>query len=475
MKTDLLRKPLALLRRLGFLRHAMGFDALSTRLDMLDRGVSATLQRLDRIEQEIQNFIAFTSFHLDRLERSTSLVARAQKQTGKRIRAVFLVHSIETWDALGDVFEAMRKDSRFDPIAISIDRRYPGQNRPSGEEKTSQELDRISVPHLRFGMENSFEGLDMLRALSPDIIFRQSQWDDDYPPAFSTPCLSFSKLCVVPYGISIVKHFKIDGSDGEFEKNFDQYYHRIAWRIFCETPFSRNRYLNLKHGVEEKYILTGYPKLPRILRGREAPVWPLQSSGSTKKLRVIWAPHHSIDGKWLGFGVFPSMMWKMLAFVKKNPDRFEWVLRPHPALFTLAVSIGAVSAEEMKRFIREWFECGNCMIDTGGNYGPLFAASDIMVTDGVSFLTEYPLFDKPLIFIDSGTHVPVNETGDASIDCAITVRDFSGIEAELNRFEATRIEADPSIVEKRQRLKAIVMPTSANPADLIIENIASSV
>jgi hypothetical protein len=318
-------------------------------------------------------------------------------------------------------------------------------------------------------MEPSWPALDILRALQPDVVFRQSQWEQDVPPAFATSRLNFARICSVPYGMSIVGKFSPGDQSvgGVNEQSFDQYYHRMAWRVFCETEQTRDYFLQFGHSDPEKFIVSGYPKLTRLLRAREeAESWPIAAAGE-RRFRVIWAPHYSVKTDWLGFGTFDQIYGDFLAWARERPD-IDFVLKPHPALFTFAVRSGALAQHELDAFQEAWQALPNCALELG-TYANLFAASDLMVTDGLSFFTEYPIFGKPLIFLDSGRHVPMNALGDAALAAAHHVSTFEAMKAAVEGYAG----GAPWMFEKqRQALLKTLFPREQEPMEIILGSIA---
>lgn len=397
------------------------------------------------------------------------LAARRVGRSGPRIRCLFLVHAIESWDAQIDVYEAMRRDDRFDPLVASINRRFPGDAGYGGEEQTSAALREAGIQHIRLGMEPSWPALDILRALQPDVIFRQSQWEPDVPPAFATSRLSFARICSVPYGMSIVGKFSPGDSSvgGVNEQSFDQYYHRMAWRVFCETEQTRDYFVQFGHSDPQKFVVSGYPKLTRLLRAREeAEKWPI-AAAQKRRFRVIWAPHYSVGTDWLGFGTFDRIHRDFLALARERPD-IDFVLKPHPALFPFAVRGGAMTAHDLDGFLAAWRGLPNCAVETG-TYAHLFAASDMMVTDGLSFFTEYPIFEKPLVFFDSGRHVPMNPLGDAALAAAHHVSTFEALREAVDAYAAG---AEWRFEAQRQALLKMLFPRQRDPVELILASIA---
>ncbi len=84
---------------------------------------------------------------------------------------------------------------------------------------------------MRFEKLNPGEGLDYLKSIYPDVIFRQSPWERDIDEEFSIERLRFSKVCYAPYyGIQFLRHFT---PEDPVDYHCDQEFHRKAWAIFC--------------------------------------------------------------------------------------------------------------------------------------------------------------------------------------------------------------------------------------------------
>lgn len=389
-----------------------------------------------------------------------------------KIRCVFMVSSIAAWDALFDLYKDMLDHNSFDPVVVSINYRTGQDQYYDGEQAVSDGLKELNIPHLRFDMEDSFFALKILRSIAPDVIFRQTQWDILYPPAFTSQYLSFAKLCVVPYGISILeKYDKNSPQEDAHAISCDTPYHRGAWRIFCENEYTLHKIQDFQHSLPEKLVLTGYPKFQALLDS--PPEWPEFKRPLTNErpFRIIWAPHHSAGDTWLNFGVFHKIHHQFLNWAKNAQD-IDFVLKPHPELFKSVVIRGIMTQEAVDAFLTEWNNLPNCALETK-RYGGLFAASDIMITDGISFVVEYPIFNKPLIFFDSGAHSPFNHVGKTALACAETVHDFETMKKIASSYK------DKTVTDTHKDALAdllkILFPVNEKPSKIILENIKESI
>lgn len=100
----------------------------------------------------------------------------------------------------------------------------------------------------------------------------------------------------------------------------------------------------------------------------------------------------------------------MYEFAKENTD-IEIVLRPHPALTETMNNSGLISKEYLQDYYNRFNSLSNCCLDKNQGYINLFKWSDILITDGVSFLFEYIITGKPIIHTDSRCNIGFNEFG----------------------------------------------------------------
>lgn len=407
---------------------------------------------------------------IHQVKQTTNLVLRNIPSREERIRCLFLVQSVAMWDAFADVYQRMVDEPLFDPIVCSLNVSQLGSSSFSGEADVSDFLKSQGIPHLRFGMDDSFEALDIMKSLQPDVIFRQQFWEGGVQPGFQTGEITFARLCLIPYAALIIQTHE-DGPQGADLYSpawYDQFFHRMTWRIFCENAEMRETFLKPRRHDASKIIVSGYPKFERLLKARGNGQWPITERGG-RAYRVVWAPHHSVRGG-LGFGVFDRMAMEMLSWARSQPD-IEFVLKPHPALTQGLQQAKLMSEEQVREYFDAWSSLPNCAI-CDGLYGELFDASDLMITDGISFLTEYPLFDKPLVYFESGCHVPFNALGHKAAAAAHVVRDFASMRAAVLAYKA----GEPwQREEERTVLKDALLPGGRSSVDIIIENIAEGV
>ena len=393
---------------------------------------------------------------LERLEGTLQWSARTASRSGvgAPIRVLFLIHHATAWPAVRDIVDEMRQAEDFEPVIMSLPHQFPVLNRLGGEDEVHAMLQAQGYAHIRLRDDDAANALEYVKQLAPAVIFRQAPWDADLPAALSSKHLGFARLCYVPYGYMTARIEK---------QQFDQQYHRQCWRLFCPDEAHRELYAAHNALGDVNCRVTGYPKFDHLARQVGQPGhWPIADKAGA--YRLIWAPHFSSDNDPLKFGVFNRIAADMLKLAAGD-ESLQIVLRPHPAL--REAMAGARPDSPLGRFLHTWQSLPNTCFDDEAEYAGLFAASHAMLTDGISFFSEYQLFDKPLVYFERADNVGFNAAGERLKDGMYCVRDMADWLARLQGFRAG-IE-DAAIVAGRRRIAAELQPYPGAAARQIVE------
>jgi hypothetical protein len=379
------------------------------------------------------------------------------------IKVVFLTFYFEAWDALADVHSQMLNDDRFDVTVISIPRRFRQEEPFTDEDKVSAFLTEQGVKHERFNFDDSLVGLAKLRELAPDYVFINYPWQRNYQPGYRVEALSeFTKVCYIPYySLALANE---PGEIGVTPYLYTQRSNQLASLVFTQDANTLDAYAKTSRG--NGYVhLTGTPKIDALVRkvNEPEPHWPLNNPGNR---RMVWAPHHSFSESWFNFGMFPKISGQMLHFAKSNP-KVDILMRPHPIMFGNVVASGVRTAEELDLWLKEWNALPNTAIDSEGDIAPLFAAADVFVTDGISFLGEYPLATgKPAIFFENDTHWPWSPIGKIAARANIHVQTFQEFEDVFNDIAEHGL---PDFSHEIAALQSAAQPYPGQAAEKIVD------
>ena len=394
----------------------------------------------------------------------------------KPIKVAFLGLYFEAWDALDEIYRLMLKDPRFEPVVISLPRKLTGQLAYAGEEKAHEFFESQGIEHLRFNSggqdSQNMAGLEQLKLLEPDYVFVNYPWQRNYQPAMRFDQLvSFTRLAYVPY-FSLVMVDEPDDEPGGGQVGslvathlYKQRLHQLASLVFTQDKNVLNAFASTERGNSFVHFF-GSPKIDYLRKEAQDGIasWPIKGNG----FRVVWAPHHSYSPHWLNFGVFSKIKDQMLDFARANPD-IEIVLRPHPFLWGTITDRNVLTVEELTSWRSAWDRLPNTFVDEDGSYADLFLATDVLVTDGISFLGEYPLISgKPTIFFENEGHWQLTATGELAAGASVRVKTFAELETEISNARANGL---PDRSRQIQKLIEASSPYPGESAKKIVEKV----
>ncbi len=449
-------------------------DELSKKIEEILLNQKAIIERLNNLETyTVSNlyqlktdllFQTYQNFHT--LQQGIYAISRKIK-SAKNPKVVFLIHHLQAFYNIEDVYLAFKSSEQVDTMLIVINNHFKDPMVASGASETSSELNRRGIEHISFDMENSYYALDIVLALNPDYIFIQSPWDNDRPLALKVPYLMFSKIVYIPYyPITLLDHFKPEGDDF----HFNSYVHNLAYRIYIQTELDKKYFEHHQIIKGSNIKVVGSTKLLKLKNLRER-----NTTTFSDKFTLIWAPHHSIAQRWLGFGVFHRIYKDMTSLAKERKD-IKIVYKPHPFLRRSLAEHEIMHKTDYDEWLKEFSTLENVEVYEGGDYFNVFSRSDVMLTDGLSFLIEYPIATaKPLIFFDSKTHQPLNQIGQKALEYAYIVDSFDGFLKTLDNLILLKAknQIDSMYVKRMEVLNYLennLIP-SKDPSQVILEDL----
>lgn len=317
------------------------------------------------------------------------------------IRVLFIVEENAKW-GYQSIYDILKNDDNFEILPILC---YPiiTKNR---EDYTQDE-------NIEFFKSIGIESIDgcpekngkyiPIDTFKPDIVFYQQPWyvlDDWHPKNVS----KYALTCIVSYGYSSID-VKSWGSIAVQKLSGN------LWKMFCESPYHKIFYekaAKIKH--KDILKITGYPKMDYY----KEPINPffeqLWKDSESKRPRIIWAPHHSIDQRGLEMSNFMEHYKFFLDFAKNN-RQYSFIFKPHPMLEFKCISEGFMTKDEYDKYIQDWKNLPNASVWNKGNYFDIFKTSDLLITDCSSFLGEYYFSKKPIIFLDKDSRCGFNKFG----------------------------------------------------------------
>ncbi|MBO7570976.1 MAG: CDP-glycerol glycerophosphotransferase family protein [Bacteroidales bacterium] len=318
----------------------------------------------------------------------TRQIAAAERLQGKnRIEVAFLLTIPGMWKS-DYLFQALSDNPKYHPYIVI----YP-YSVFKGFDK--QEIDATIENTRRFVEAKGFEYIipydakhnqweDIKKTLKPDIVIFTTPYKD-IPPQYFIYNFKDTLTCYVPYGFSSLNLFKI---------NYDLIFHNLVGLHFVETEIHKQTATEHSRNKGENIVVTGYPGTEVFLRNDYIPndVWKPQT---VAKKRIIWAPHHTIDGDF-AISSFLQFCDTMPKLAMEYSDKVQFVFKPHQLLKFKLQQIWGL--ERTEKYYRQWQEMPNCQLEEC-SYIDLFLTSDAMIHDCGSFTTEYLFTRKPVMYL----------------------------------------------------------------------------
>ncbi len=391
---------------------------------------------------------------------------------GGPIKVVFLTFYYEAWDALAGIYELMRADSRFDVQVVAISRKLTGQAGFDDAAGVSGFFDRLQIPHL--------VNAD-LAELAPDYIFVNYPWQRNYEKRYRPDELAkIGRIVYVPYFSLPLVQEPADGvnPDTGFQPIaahlYTQRMHQLASLVFTQDDFTRDAFALTQRGNTHVHFV-GSTKLDELVaefaeleRAGGGGFGAGGSRGGSQSKTLVWAPHHSYSPHWLNFGTFARVKEEMLEWAGNHSD-WKVILRPHPFLFGTLVDRKVLSAAELDDWLGWWNALPNTSIDAESSSAKIFAKADYVLTDGISYLAEWPLAaGKPAIFLENPGHWEFSPLGELAAATAHKITMIGELDAAI-----AMIDIDANRVIEIAELHAAALPNPGRTAHRIVEVVAA--
>lgn len=387
---------------------------------------NAVVEGSSGLESTLESSLA-SARDMREIRSTLNLIARSRKPHFP-FRVLVLAHHGEAWIAVSELVDLMRADPDFDVTVASIPRKFPGSPDFGEEERIHSLLESRGVPHLRFNHRDALLDLDVIKQLDPAVIVRQSQWDEDIPPEFSTRSLSFARLVFIPYAAANMIENPELGNSGD-ETAVDREFHRACWRVYVGNEDFKNRATDVSVSMRgRQYVVTGHPKADALRRAKS------RLANESTPFHVLWSATHSLDAKWNCFGTFLQSAPEMCRLADRNPN-WKFTFSPHPALLTMMRNASPpLTVQFVSDFLAAWEALPNTDFFLGGDYSSLFAETSLLVADSLSWIAEYQIMMKPVIFLERPDHLPFTISGKMAYQGMHSCRTVGEAERLIRKF-----------------------------------------
>lgn len=389
---------------------------------------------------------------------SNAAEIRRKCARGEKIKIAFLVISAAEWGA-EKVYRMLEQDDRVECyIVVSplVDR-----DLESRRDTYLQTVDFFTKNgyEVRGGCNEEFNVPASWQEIGgmPDIVMHATPWIQSMPPELQVISFPLTTLnYYLPYGIYLADNKSVNYLEScVYNKEFVN----MMTRIYADSERNLRGYqeYGLLHG--KNVVYSGYAKMDYFYEQRDwnetelRKLWKIPDGVESQAIKkVIIAPHHSItEDSVVKFSTFHKNAYFLLYLAKKYCDKVSFAFKPHPNLRLRAVEAKIFeSYEAYDAYLEEWNALPNATVVQESDYLGLFATSDGMILDSVSFLAEYKYVHKPLLFLRRKEQ-EFNPLGKILLEGDYTARgeDYTEIEKFL---QEVIINGNDTFGDKRQQV-----------------------
>ncbi len=385
------------------------------------------------------------------------------RQRGKA-NVVFIASNLAMWK-YQRLCELLIRDSRFD-VKIILAPFYS-----FSEEQKERSMRDLS----RFFSERNIpctdsRGIDNLAAwlrdeVRPDLIFYPQPYEWLFSNELDWTYHPTSLIAYVPYGALTLNEPWI--YNARFIYN--------AWRVYYQGAYNRKlaRKLCFNRGLNVR--ISGYISVDDFTLTVPQDVWKPQK---TEKKRIIWAPHFSgiRQPNWLNRGAFRWTWEFMQEIAVRYKDRIQIAFKPHPRLLSELYNSPEWGKEKADAYYEWWANGENTQLETG-QFISLFKTSDAMIHDCNSFIADYLLTGKPVLFTSNNledTENQLDDFGKAALRAHYIAKETSEIQKFIDNL--TKDGDDPKASERSSVYqKYLIPPGGKTAAENIYEDLVSAI
>ena len=304
----------------------------------------------------------------------------------EKIKVVFFPINLGMWKN-DYLFRLMMSHPRFEPYIVSFF--VPADSRDfqlRNQQEMAEKFTAKGYPYLDMYDPVSDKWFDA-KAFKPDIVFYTQAVDEAYPQykikALWKDCLFY----YIPYCMGMEDQ----------RRGYNTLLDNICERFFAPSAFHKKEYSSYFLNKGKNIVFTGYPSFDYLTKPEHEPTYRWKCNDERKK--IIWAPHHSITTQdLLSYSNFLTIADDMVALAMKYQDKVQFVFKPHPRLRPKLELMEGWGVERTARYYRQWEMMPNTCFEDGA-YFDLFLTSDALIHDCSTFMAEYLITEKPVMFV----------------------------------------------------------------------------
>ncbi|MBZ9786733.1 CDP-glycerol glycerophosphotransferase family protein [Psychroflexus sp. CAK57W] len=305
----------------------------------------------------------------------------------RNIKVLFIVVFDSVWK-YEQLYKFFEKDKRFTPL-ISI---APYTNLSENESKN--QLNSVYKEFRSKGYNVRKDLKNPKTEYDPDIVFFTVPYGytkKEFQISNYKSCLT----CYVPYAFVVISRIEL---------HYSKPFYRKLWRYYMETKIHKKMCKTVSNIDDNNIYVSGYPGLDNLI---PKPNSDKKKNNSIKS--IIWAPHHSISqfGAGLNYSSFEAFHVFFKQIMEIYDNKIAVVFKPHPLLKGNLYKSDEWGKKKTDDYYSYWKNHSVGSLEEGA-YEDLFSSSDALIHDCASFMAEYMVTGKPLLYL---ANMKKNNTG----------------------------------------------------------------
>lgn len=401
------------------------------------------------------------NWYINRFAKSQKRAAQSLKNK-EVINVAFQLTNPSTWKN-DYLFRAMEQSGRYHPYIVIMPPTYFRHNDQASIDATIDATEHF-VKEMGYEYVLPYDRgrhrwKDFRRSHKPDIMVFSVPYKDT-PPKYYIYQFKNTLTCLIPYGFSSLNLLKL---------NYGLIFHGLVGLFMVETEIHKQTAASVAYNKAINCVVTGYPGVEVFMRKDYVPrmLWKPQE---TAKHRVIWAPHHTIDGG-ANISTFLRYYDDMLTLAERYADKIQFVFKPHQVL---KMKLHKLWGEERtEQYYNRWQNLSNGQLEEG-SYVDLFLTSDAIIHDCGSFTAEYLYVGKPCMYLvsDGDMTDKFSTFGQQAYAQYYKGRSLKEIEDFLQHVV---IEGNDPMAEQRKVFFNEILTSDKMPSERIIEAIENKI
>lgn len=356
------------------------------------------------------------------------------------VRLAIFLQAPEAWANVRSIWHAASADANTEVLVVLMP--FFHDSYEWRRATVEQYLRDEGIPFI------AWDRLDLAQARIDAAIYT-SPYDDTRPAEYWFEAVRplVRSISYIPYGI------EIGGGSFDLALQYGQPAAKLSDAVFARSQRLKDMYrLHCPTG-DQHVVVTGYPRFDELANLEAFPVDPHLLEQVGDRIPVLWNTHFSFDQEhWSTFDILGSDIIAMFA----NHPRFALLFRPHPLLWVRMKSTLGLSDSDIQGLKAE-LRGLDIIVDERADHRHVFACSRALISDIGSFLMDYLLTGKPVLYLNNPYGMGMNEEGDELVSLFPKAE---SIEAVKQFVEALERGEDPG---RERRLAAI--PTFAPQQD----------